>query len=70
MTRAKQDDPRILGYGDIYESFPRYASFNPKLKGFKERGKHNPEYLMEIPPEIFISELYREALAKKQKSER
>ena len=62
----EQSDPRVLGYGDIFESFPRYASFKPSLKGFKERGEYNPAYLMEIPPEILVSELYFEALNKKQ----
>lgn len=62
----KQGDARALGYGDIYESFPRHMSFKPELKGFKERGEYNPEYLQEIPPEIFVSELYFEALARKQ----
>jgi len=62
----EQSDPRILGYGDIFESFPRYASFKPDLKGFKERGEYNPAYLMEIPPEILVSELYFEALNKMQ----
>lgn len=64
----KQADPRILGYGDIFESFPRYQSFSPDLKGFKERGQYNPKYLMEIPQEIFVSKLYHKALAKKQKA--
>jgi len=62
----EQSDPRVLGYGDIFESFPRYASFKPHLKGFKEQGGYNPEYLMEIPPEILVSELYHQALSKKQ----
>ena len=55
----------MLGYGDIYESFPRYMSFKPELKGFKERGEYNPAYLMKIPPEIFVSDLYHQALSKK-----
>ena len=38
----EQSDPRILGYGDIFESFPRFASFKPELKGFEGRGKYNP----------------------------
>ena len=61
-----QNDPRVLGYGDIYEGFPRYMSFKPQLKGFKERGEYNPEFLMELPPEIFVSELYYRALEKKR----
>jgi uncharacterized sulfatase len=62
----EQADPRVLGYGDIFESFPRYQSFKPGLKGFKESGKYNPAYLMEIPPEILVSELYHQALSIKQ----
>ena len=61
-----QSDPRVLGYGDIYEGFPRYMSFKPELQGFKERGEYNPEYLMKISPEIFVSELYYQALEKKR----
>jgi uncharacterized sulfatase len=64
-----QNDPRVLGYGDIFESFPRYSSFKPELKGFKERGEYNPAYLMEIPPEIFVSELYFQALRKMQEQQ-
>lgn len=64
-----QSDPRVLGYGDIFESFPRYMSFKPELKGFKKRGEYNPEYLMEIPPEIFVSELYYQALKNGQAQE-
>lgn len=62
----EQSDPRVLGYGDIFESFPRHMSFKPELKGFKERGQYNPKYLMEIPPEIFVSDLYHQALEKKR----
>ena len=61
-----QSDPHVLGYGDVFESFPRYMSFKPQMKGFKERGEYNPDYLMEIPPEIFVSELYYQALEKKR----
>lgn len=64
-----QSDPRVLGYGDIFESFPRYQSFKPNLKGFKERGEYNPEYVVEIPPEIFVSELYYQALETKHEQQ-
>jgi len=66
MHLREQSDPRLLGYGDILESFPRYANFNSGLKGFNERGEYNPAYLAEIPPEILVSELYIQALEKKQ----
>jgi len=65
----EQSDPRMLGYGDIFESFPRYASFKSELKGFKERGEYNPQYLVEVPPEIFVSELYFKALDNKREQQ-
>jgi uncharacterized sulfatase len=41
----KQQDPRVLGYGDIFDSYPRFANMRPELlPGFSERGKYNPEY--------------------------
>jgi N-sulfoglucosamine sulfohydrolase len=61
----KQSDPRVLGYGDIFEGFPRYGVFDPELEGFNKRGEYNPEFLMDIPDEIFVSELYFKALLKK-----
>jgi uncharacterized sulfatase len=57
-----QSDPRMLGYGDMYESFPRYGRYREELEGFKKQGEYNPDYLIEIPDEIFISSLYHEAL--------
>jgi uncharacterized sulfatase len=68
MLEAKlraQSDPRALGFGDIYEGFPRYMSFKAELKGFKTPGEYNPDYLVEIPEDIFVSELYHRALAEK-----
>jgi len=46
---AKQDltksgDPRFNGYGDIWESYPRYSKMR-KYQGFNESGKYNPEYV-------------------------
>jgi uncharacterized sulfatase len=63
-----QSDPRVLGFGDIYEGFPRHMSFKPELDGFKQRGEYNPEYLLEIPPEILVSDLYYQALGKKREA--
>jgi len=40
----EQGDPRVLGYGDIFESYPRYSAMRPQLGGFAEKGKYNPEY--------------------------
>jgi len=37
-------DPRVLGTGDIFESYPRFSGMRPELGGFAERGKYNPEY--------------------------
>ena len=39
----EQGDPRMSGYGDIFESYPRYSPMR-NFKGFKERGKYNPAY--------------------------
>jgi uncharacterized sulfatase len=64
-TLTRQHDARMLGYGDMYESFPRYGPFKPELKGFDRRGEYNPDYLIEIPDEIFVSELYHKALKAK-----
>jgi N-sulfoglucosamine sulfohydrolase len=39
-----QKDPRMLDYGDIWESYPRYGPFKDFIEGFKEQGKYNPRY--------------------------
>lgn len=39
----EQEDPRLLGTGDIFESYPRFGSMRP-FPGFKERGAYNPAY--------------------------
>ncbi|MCC6142345.1 MAG: hypothetical protein IT368_00925, partial [Candidatus Hydrogenedentes bacterium] len=39
-----QKDPRVLGTGDIFESYPRVSAMRPELGGFAERGKYNPRY--------------------------
>ena len=41
---AEQQDPRALGTGDIFESYPRVSHMRPQLGGFAERGKYNPKY--------------------------
>lgn len=46
---ARQGDPRILGYGDIFESYPRFGVMRPECGGFAERGKYNPKYHVEPP---------------------
>jgi len=40
---TKQGDPRMLGYGDVFESYPRFMRMR-QFKGFKEQGKYNPKY--------------------------
>jgi len=42
-TLKKQEDPRMLGRGDIFESYPRYSTMRPFL-GFKKRGSYNPKF--------------------------
>jgi N-sulfoglucosamine sulfohydrolase len=39
----KQGDPRVLGNGDIFDSYPRHASMR-EFPGFKERHKYNPAF--------------------------
>jgi len=49
-TLARQGDPHFHGYGDIWESYPRFGIMRPWLGGFAERGKYNPKYQVK-PPE-------------------
>ena len=39
-----QKDPRALGTGDIFESYPRFSPMRPQLGGFAERDAYNPRY--------------------------
>lgn len=39
-----QGDPRIVGGGEIWESYPRHSPMRPQLGGFAERSKTNPKY--------------------------
>lgn len=41
----KENDPRITGNGDIFESYPYYLPMNEDLPGFKNRGEYKPEYM-------------------------
>jgi uncharacterized sulfatase len=45
----QQGDPRMLGYGDIFESYPRYGRMRPECGGFAERGKYNEKYCVTPP---------------------
>ena len=38
-----QGDPRILGTGDIFDSYPRFGKMR-SFDGFKQKGKYNPQY--------------------------
>ncbi len=38
-----QGDPRMLGYGDIFDSYPRFGLMR-NFPGFKKRGEYNPEF--------------------------
>ena len=38
-----QKDPRVMGNGDVFESYPRYSRMR-KFSGFKEKGEYNPEF--------------------------
>lgn len=44
QTLLAQKDPRVLGQGDIWESYPRFSPMRPELGGFAEQGKYNPKY--------------------------
>jgi len=43
-TLRAQKDPRVLGTGDEFESYPRHSPMRPQLGGFAERGAYNPKY--------------------------
>ncbi len=40
----EQNDPRILGFGDIFDSYPRIIHMRPGLAGFAEQRRYNLEY--------------------------
>jgi uncharacterized sulfatase len=42
LTRWK--DPRMLGTGDAFDSYPRFSPMRPALGGFAEQGAYNPKY--------------------------
>ncbi|MCU0229089.1 MAG: sulfatase [Bryobacterales bacterium] len=43
-TLRAQQDPRVLGSGDVFESYPRHSPMRPQLGGFAQRGAYNPTY--------------------------
>jgi uncharacterized sulfatase len=38
-------DPRVLGTGDIFESYPRHSPMRRELGGFAEEGQYNPAFI-------------------------
>ncbi len=43
-TLKAQRDPRALGAGDIFDSYPRYSPMRPELGGFAKQGEYNPKF--------------------------
>ena len=43
QTLKAQGDPRVLGTGDIFESYPRFGGMRD-FPGFKERAAYNPAF--------------------------
>jgi len=42
---TEQADPRMVGYGDIFDSYPYFGRMQPGVGGFREPGKYNPRFL-------------------------
>lgn len=42
---TKQGDPRVLGNGDVFESYPRFGGMRD-FPGFKEKGNYNPAFII------------------------
>ncbi|MFA7473090.1 MAG: sulfatase [Spirosomataceae bacterium] len=40
---TEQADPRIVGGGEVFDSYPRFGAMR-LFEGFRERGKYNPEF--------------------------
>jgi len=40
----QEGDPRILGTGDIFDSYPRHSPMRKELGGFAEQGQYNPAF--------------------------
>jgi uncharacterized sulfatase len=41
---SDQKDPRVLGTGDVFDSYPRFGAMRPELGGFAEQGAYNSKY--------------------------
>jgi uncharacterized sulfatase len=39
-----ESDPRVLGTGSIFDSYPRHSPMRKELGGFAEQGKYNPAF--------------------------
>jgi uncharacterized sulfatase len=46
-TLKEQGDPRMVGYGDVFEGYPYFGRMMPGLGGFREPGRYNPRF---VPP--------------------
>jgi uncharacterized sulfatase len=44
IALAEQKDPRMLGTGDIFDSYPRFSAMRPQLGGFAKQGEYNPKF--------------------------
>jgi hypothetical protein len=51
-TLKEQGDPRTIGNGAVFESYPYFGRMQPNLSGFKERGQYNPAFLPPGYPRI------------------
>ncbi|KPL11910.1 heparan N-sulfatase [candidate division BRC1 bacterium SM23_51] len=45
---TEQKDPRVLGYGDVFDSYPRYSAMRD-YPGFKKQGEYNPKFQVKPP---------------------
>jgi len=45
-TLRNQQDPRVMGNGDIFDSYPRFGKMRP-FPGFKSQGKYNPDFIQQ-----------------------
>ncbi len=44
FTLKQQQDPRVMGKGDVFEGYPRFGAMK-NFDGFRERGKYNPAFI-------------------------
>ncbi len=41
---TEQKDPRVLGTGDLFDSYPRFGKMRP-FPGFNTQGQYNPAFI-------------------------